>query len=377
MSFPVSPSNNQTAIVGNVTYRFNSTFQTWTRIPSTSLAVQSLLATQANIATGVTRDFSATYANITYPFATAGYFWSNGSVYAGLPFGSTTEIQFNDDGAFGGNAGLTFDKVSGNLAVGGNILLTGNVIPSANAVYTLGSNQFRFEDLYLGNSITIGNATITGTDSTITFTNSVGVPLSIDSNVNTTGNVISGNLSITSNVQSTSASSGAVLLTGGVGLTGNLYISGSGGNAIVTNNSVYAGNIVNSGTVVTTGGIFWPNTAPYGINPVTTLVSTITMYQGGAPTIYTGTARWYAPYDLSIIRITPRLATASDGNIFMDVRRNSSTTLANLSIYAAQTTGNVFETPTTLYSGQYLTINVNAIGNTGSDLYVQFNYIAL
>jgi hypothetical protein len=377
MAFPASPLNNQTAIIGNVTYRFNSTFQTWTRIPSTSLAVQSLLASQANVVSGTTRDFSATYANITYPFATAGYFWSNGSVYAGLPFGSTAQVQFNDDGAFGGNAGLTFDKVSGNLAVGGNIAITGNIIPGANAVYTLGTNAFRFEDLYLGNSITIGNAIITGTDSTITFTNSVGVPLSIDSNVNTIGNVVSGNLSITSNTQSTNTSSGAVLIQGGAGLTGNLYISGSGGNAIVTNNSIYAGNIVNSGRVITSGGVFWPNLAPYGINPTTTLTSTITMYQAGAPTVYTGTARWYAPYDISIIKITPRLATASDGNIFMDVRKNSSITIANLSIYPAQTTGNVFETPTTINSGQYLTINVNAIGNTGSDLYVQIIYIAL
>lgn len=377
MSFPVSPSNNQTAIIGNVTYRFNSTFQTWTRIPSTSLAVQSLLATQANIATSTIRDFSATYANITYSFADVGYFWSNGSIYAGQPFGSTTEIQFNDDGAFGGNAGLTFDKVSGNLAVGGNVLVTGDILPSANSVYTLGSAEFRFKDLYLGNSITIGNATITGTDSTITFTDSIGTPLSIDSNVNTTGNVVSGNLSITSNTQSISVDSGAVVIDGGVGLTGNLYISGSGGNAIVTNSGIYSGNIVNSGTVITTGGIFWPNSAPYGINPTTTLTSTITMYQAGAPAIYTGTARWYAPYDISIIKITPRLATASDANIFMDVRRNSSTTIANLSIYSAQTTGNVFETPTTINSGQYLTVDVTAIGNTGSDLYVQIIYIAL
>lgn len=38
---------------------------------------------------------------------------------SGSPGGSTTQVQFNDAGAFGGNAGLVFDKASGKLTVGG------------------------------------------------------------------------------------------------------------------------------------------------------------------------------------------------------------------------------------------------------------------
>ena len=38
---------------------------------------------------------------------------------SGSPGGSTTQVQFNDSGAFGGDAGLAFDKTTGKLTVGG------------------------------------------------------------------------------------------------------------------------------------------------------------------------------------------------------------------------------------------------------------------
>lgn len=38
---------------------------------------------------------------------------------SGSPGGSTTQVQFNDAGAFGGDAGLAFDKATGKLTVGG------------------------------------------------------------------------------------------------------------------------------------------------------------------------------------------------------------------------------------------------------------------
>ena len=38
---------------------------------------------------------------------------------SGSPGGSTTQVQFNDAGVFGGDAGLAFDKTTGKLTVGG------------------------------------------------------------------------------------------------------------------------------------------------------------------------------------------------------------------------------------------------------------------
>lgn len=40
----------------------------------------------------------------------------------GSPGGSTTQVQFNDAGAFGGDAGLAFDKTTGKLTVGGKTI---------------------------------------------------------------------------------------------------------------------------------------------------------------------------------------------------------------------------------------------------------------
>ena len=42
--------------------------------------------------------------------------WTTVSGGNGAPSGSNTQIQFNDEGAFGGNAGFTFDKTTGILA---------------------------------------------------------------------------------------------------------------------------------------------------------------------------------------------------------------------------------------------------------------------
>jgi hypothetical protein len=43
---------------------------------------------------------------------------------AGIPGGSATQVQFNDGGSFGGDNGFSYDKATGNLAVGGAVTAT-------------------------------------------------------------------------------------------------------------------------------------------------------------------------------------------------------------------------------------------------------------
>lgn len=45
----------------------------------------------------------------------------------GSPGGSNTQIQYNDSGAFGGNAGFTFNEVSGNVNMPANLTVVGTV----------------------------------------------------------------------------------------------------------------------------------------------------------------------------------------------------------------------------------------------------------
>ena len=51
-------------------------------------------------------------------------YWSTVSGGSGTPGGSTTQIQFNDGGAFNGDAGLTFDKATDTVTVGNSTVNT-------------------------------------------------------------------------------------------------------------------------------------------------------------------------------------------------------------------------------------------------------------
>lgn len=45
----------------------------------------------------------------------------------GTPGGANTQVQYNDGGAFGGDAGLTYDEGTDSLTIGGNVTLAGSI----------------------------------------------------------------------------------------------------------------------------------------------------------------------------------------------------------------------------------------------------------
>lgn len=78
---------------------------------------------------------------------------------AAVPGGSNTAVQFNDDGAFGGNSNFTFDYSTGQVAVGGPLALSFQAsspssYPSTGVVYAnaVGSGG---TGLYFDNSGTV------------------------------------------------------------------------------------------------------------------------------------------------------------------------------------------------------------------------------
>ena len=84
--------------------------------------------------------------NLTWSVGT-GNISGNGTVG-----GANSQIQFNDGGAnFGGNAGFTFNKVTGNVSIPGNII--GNV--SANLITLLSSNIQLGANSYSGGAGTV------------------------------------------------------------------------------------------------------------------------------------------------------------------------------------------------------------------------------
>jgi hypothetical protein len=70
------------------------------------------------------------------------YRWS-GSVYVQIGItaaaGATTQVQFNDAGAFGGDSGLTFNKTTDALSAGG-FIPTSSTVP-ANGIYLPAANS--------------------------------------------------------------------------------------------------------------------------------------------------------------------------------------------------------------------------------------------
>ncbi len=67
--------------------------------------------------------------------------WTNVSGGGGTPGGSDTQVQFNDGGSFGGDAGLTYNKTTDTLTVGSSGLqISSSIISAPNNSLTIQSN---------------------------------------------------------------------------------------------------------------------------------------------------------------------------------------------------------------------------------------------
>jgi len=96
--------------------------------------------------------------------------------------------------------------------------------------------------------------------------------------------------------------------------------------------------------------------------------------QEGTLAVTTGTARWYAPRNITINKIEGFLGTAGSG---------ASTTFATLvngssnrtdSISSGSTSVTTTGLSISVSDGQYLTVNITAVGTSAADLSVKFYY---
>ena len=99
--------------------------------------------------------------------------------------------------------------------------------------------------------------------------------------------------------------------------------------------------------------------------------------QQGELAVHTGTARWYAPFNLTISDVIPNLRLSADADVSLHVRKNG-TVVSSITIVAGTSTIDVTgaNSTWTMVSGDYLTVDVTTVGNTskGEDLVVQFKY---
>jgi len=102
---------------------------------------------------------------------------------------------------------------------------------------------------------------------------------------------------------------------------------------------------------------------------------TTNLNQQGELQLVTGTARWYAPFDLQVTGINTKVSSSADSNISIAIKKNGSTVKSS-SILAGQFSIIVSAPEFSMVEGDYITVDVTSIGTTnkGEDLVVQFKY---
>ena len=135
-----------------------------------------------------------------------------------LPGGSNTQIQFNDNGSFGGNANLAFNKDTSNLSVNGNVVLAtglyygdGGGLSNIAAGNVVGLNLSKIAN---GNS----NVSIPVANGNVQF-NVVG---NLVANITGTGANINGTLNVSGLVTIPNTAGGATAIEMGSPTQGNL-----------------------------------------------------------------------------------------------------------------------------------------------------------
>jgi hypothetical protein len=99
----------------------------------------------------------------------------------GTPGGANTQIQYNDSGLFGGNAGFTFNEVSGNVNIPTNLILTGNLF--GNVIGNLAGTS---SNANYSNEALVAYTVVTNAQPNITSTGTL-VNLTVSGNIDTTG----------------------------------------------------------------------------------------------------------------------------------------------------------------------------------------------
>ena len=313
MAFPVSPTNNQTAVVNGIAYIYNSTDNAWARFssPPGNLTVTGNLISSGNIVASNIYLSSLIWSNGTPVSLTGTY--SNTNVAAYLTTGT---IAITD------------------LSVGDSLV--------QQDVLNLNNNN-----LYGVNTIRINDP---GTSEGIAWEGGSGWNIYESPNdlSNNTGNlqiVLSGaraltvdtnqTVNIPSTWEATSTSTGALTVGGGLGIGGNLWVGGN----------IYASNLISisSSTISVTDPLLYlsaSSPSPYNYD-----IGFFSHFVGGSLNKYqhTGFSRNYSDNTWTLfsnVYAEPGITIEwTEANIIYDPIKVGSANIANTTISTSTTTG--------------------------------------
>ena len=286
---------------------------------------------------------------------------------SGSPGGSNTQVQFNDNGSFGGNSAFTFDKTTGNVVMTGNLITgsgTGGNISGLNYVtanYFTGTlttaaqpnvtSLGTLASLTVTGNITSGNASLgnlvsatylggtltTGAQPNITSVGSLG-SLTVSGLITATGTGVK-----TSNIQDSSGTitivTGYGSVSGAVGIYGNIT-AGTSGTGFFIGNGSYLSGLTAGNIVGQVGNALVASTVYTNAQPNITSVGTLTTLTSGTHTVSLN----------ANISMSGSLSQLSGANL---VSANFVTTAANGNILMSGTLSQI--SGANLISGTYLT----------------------
>ena len=277
-------------------YSLNSTLDyTFNNVSATgTVTANSLTVSNASGIVNFTNTANVTLGNVSnlhISGGTAGYYlqtdgagalsWAAGGGGGnGSPGGVNTYIQFNDGGAFGGNAGLVFNKTTTTLTANNfDVTSTANLGSNANVIITGGTNGYVLSTDGAGVLSWVaqsggGGASIANVNSNVNIPAANGnVNTSVGGVANvfvvtTTGANLSGTLDVTGNISNANVVSANTFLIGGGNLSGANIISANtvtvitvtasgnvSANNFVASANISGANVITANTVTASGNV--------------------------------------------------------------------------------------------------------------------------
>lgn len=258
---------NNSIFLGNVTLAATSTGLTVNGSTVVTSSDSSTLSLTGNITGGNINGVGGTFSgNVVFGnIFVGGYYYANGVVFSGggggTPGGANTQIQFNDNGVFGGSAGLTFNKTTNAVATTGTFSATGAVTGAAitGTSLTVSTGNITGGNLLLSGAI-VDSAQLdiqtSASNANIALApNGTGV-VTVSTQLVATGNVTGGNIRTAGLISATGAITGASVV-GGVMTGSSLSVTGTingttltGTSLTVSTGNITVGNLIISGTIV-------------------------------------------------------------------------------------------------------------------------------